>query len=237
MCHPIIRTFTLLQHLDTNHDQQNSSSWMDFLISWAALPLVLRATSRMCEQFEIWEHHPLWETSAPSVLITCSQTEADITSDEYERRTVSLLTMIYSSRATAGKICKTDCWFSDLIVSIALSLKHSDTVCSCARDCSSLSLFPPSTTSPQEKAGLLFFFCFFLVLPLFTSFFVLACHIISLSDDEASPQAHNEEVVKAHRLVSLQRGYRHTVLASHCSSINLFDSWEIFRSVALSMTD
>lgn len=154
------------QHLDTNPDQQNSWSWMDFLISWAALPWLLRATSRMCEQFEIWEHHPLWETSGPSVLITCSQTEADVTSDEYERRTASLLTMIYSSRATVGKICKTDCWFSDLIVSIALSLKHSHSVCRSAKDCSSFSLLPPSPnhfSSAQTRVVGVFvlFFLFF----------------------------------------------------------------------------
>lgn len=37
-------------------------------------------------------------------------------------------------------------------------------------------------------------------MPLFTWFFVLACHIVSLTDDTVSLWAHNEEVVKEHRL-------------------------------------
>lgn len=52
---------------------------------------------------------------------------------------------------------------------------------------------------------------FFKPLPLFTWFFVLACHIVSLSDDTVSLWAHNEEVVSEHRLVSLHWGY-HTCL-------------------------
>lgn len=43
----------------------------------------------------------------------------------------------------------------------------------------------------------------FEALPLFTWFFVLGCHIISITDDIASLWAHNEEVVVAQGLVSL----------------------------------
>lgn len=47
----------------------------------------------------------------------------------------------------------------------------------------------------------------FEALPLFTWFFVLGCHIISITDDIASLWAHNEEVVVAQGLVSLHWGY------------------------------
>lgn len=62
--------------------------------------------------------------------------------------------------------------------------------------CPSLSHFPRG-----ESMGV------FLAFPLFTCFFVLGCHIISLSDDVASLRAHNEEVVAAHSLVSLHCEY------------------------------
>lgn len=62
---------------------------------------------------------------------------------------------------------------------------------------------PPLPAFPREKAC----FSFFQALPLFTWFFVLGCHIISLSDDVASLRAHNEEVVVAHGLVPLHWGY------------------------------
>lgn len=71
---------------------------------------------------------------------------------------------------------------------------------------SSFSLPLPSLThGPWERAG------FFKLGLLFTCFFVLGCHIISLSDAGASPRAHNEEEVVAHGLVSLHPGYHHVL--------------------------
>lgn len=85
----------------------------------------------------------------------------------------------------------------------------------------------PSPLSLRRKHG-----CFYKALPLFTWFFVLACHIISPSGDVASLQAHNEDAAKAHRLVSLHWGYQRMLSACHCSSVKLFGSRQIYSRLS-----
>lgn len=127
-------------------------------------------------------------------------------SDKYEQQTVPLLMMIYSNLATAGKICKMDCWWSIWLSIYTVRFgfqisKHA--LHFCAGLLSPFSL-PSLTHCPSgESEGV------FQALALFTWFFVLGCHIISLSDDVASLRAHNEEIVVAHGLVSLHWGYHH----------------------------
>lgn len=129
--------------------------------------------------------------------------------------------MIYSNLAAAGRICKMDCDGQVWLSTYCSALNIQAHVAFMQR------IAYPFLSSLPEPPSLRRKRCFYRALPLFTCFFVLACHIISLSDDIASLQTHNEEVVEAQRLVSLHWGYHQMFRTRHCLSASLFSSWLI----------